>query len=131
MIVIDTSAIIAILNAEPERAIFYDAIWSAERRLVSAVSYQEAGQVLIERRGVNGLYDLEDFLALIKAEIVAHDADLAALAVYAFQRYGKGLNPNSRLNMGDCASYALAISLRALLLFKGDDFTHTDVEKWH
>lgn len=130
MIVIDTSAIIAILNAEPERSIFYDAIWAAERRLVSAVSYQEAGQVLIGRRGVNGLYDLEDFLALIKAEIVAHDADLAALSVYAFQRYGKGLNPDSRLNMGDCASYALAISMGAPLLFKGNDFTHTDVEQW-
>lgn len=130
MIVIDTSAIIAILNAEPERSDFYDAIWSAERRLISAVSYQEAGQVQIGRRGVNGLYDLEDFLALIKAEIVAHDADLAALAVSAFQRYGKGINPAARLNMGDCASYALAISMRARLLFKGDDFPHTDVEQW-
>lgn len=130
MIVIDTSAIIAILNAEPERSDFYDAIWSAERRLVSAVSYQEAGQVQIGRRGVNGLYDLEDFLALIKAEIVAHDADLAALAVSAFQRYGKGINPTARLNMGDCASYALATSMRSRLLFKGEDFIHTDVEQW-
>ncbi len=130
MIVIDTSAIIAILNAEPERSDFYDAIWSAERRLVSAVSYQEAGQVQIGRRGVNGLYDLEDFLALIKAEIVAHDADLAALAVSAFQRYGKGINPTARLNMGDCASYALATSMRSRLLFKGEDFIHRDVEQW-
>ena len=58
MIVIDTSALIAILNREPERTAFYDAIAAADRRLVSAVTYQEAGQVLISRRGVNGLYDL-------------------------------------------------------------------------
>jgi uncharacterized protein with PIN domain len=78
MIVIDTSALIAILNHGPERAAFYEAMASADRRFVSAVTYQEAGHVLISKRGVNGLYDLEDFLALIKAEIVPRDARLAA-----------------------------------------------------
>ncbi|WP_020178962.1 type II toxin-antitoxin system VapC family toxin [Methylopila sp. M107] len=130
MIVLDTSAIIAILNAEPERLSFYEAIWASDRRLVSAVTYQEAGQVMIGRRGVNGLYDLEDFLTLIKAEIVPHTADLAAMAVYGFQRFGKGLDPRARLNMGDCATYALAKSLSAPILFKSDDFIHTDVEQW-
>jgi ribonuclease VapC len=62
MIVIDTSAILAILNYEPERTAFFETIWGADRRLVSAVTYQEAGQVLMARRGVNGLYDLVKFL---------------------------------------------------------------------
>lgn len=122
MIVIDTSAIVAILNHEPERTAFYEAIAAADRRLVSAASYQEAGQILLARRGINGLYDLEDLLAFIKAEIVPHDAHLAA-----FQRFGKGIDPKARLNFCDCAAYALAKAMNAPLLYKGDDFTTTDV----
>jgi ribonuclease VapC len=113
MIVIDTSAILAILNNENKRKEFYEAIWAVERRLLSAVTYQEAGQVMMARRGVNGLYDLEDFLALIKAEVVPHDNILAETAIYAFQRYGKGIDPKARLNFCDCAAYALAKSLNA------------------
>ena len=129
MIVIDTSALVAILNHEPERTAFYEAIADADRRFVSAVSYQEAGQILFARRGVNGLYDLEDFLALIKVEIIPHDAHLAAFAVAAFQRYGKGIDPKARLNFCDCAAYALAKAVNASLLFRGDDFTHTDIAR--
>jgi ribonuclease VapC len=128
MIVIDTSAFIAILDHEPERTAFYEAIVAADRRLVSAVAYQEAGHVLYARRGVNGLYDLEDLLALIKAEIIPHDIHLAALALEAFRRYGKGVDPKAKLNFCDCAVYALAKAMRAPLLFKGKDFTETDIE---
>ena len=128
MIVIDTSALIAILDHEPERTAFYGAIVAADRRLVSAVNYQEAGQVLCSKRGVKGLYDLEDFLALIKAEIIPHNLELAAMAVEAFRRYGKGIDPKARLNFCDCAAYALAKGMRAPLLFKGDDFIHTDLQ---
>ncbi|HEY3719879.1 MAG TPA: type II toxin-antitoxin system VapC family toxin [Roseiarcus sp.] len=128
MIVIDTSALIAILDHEPERTAFYEAIVAADRRLVSAVAYQEAGHVLYARRGVNGLYDLEDLLALIKAEIIPHDIHLAALALEAFRRYGKGVDPKAKLNFCDCAVYALAKAMRAPLLFKGKDFTETDIE---
>ena len=127
MIVIDTSALVAILNHEPERTAYFEAIAAADRRLVSAVSYQEAGQVLLARRGINGLYDLEDFLAFIKAEIIPHDVHLAAFAVAAFQRFGKGIHPKARLNFCDCAAYALAKAMNAPLLYKGDDFTATDV----
>jgi ribonuclease VapC len=127
MIVIDTSALIAILNHEPERTAFYEAIAAADRCLVSAVTYQEAGHVLIAKRGVNGLYDLEDFLALIKAEIIPHDMNLAALSLDAFRRYGKGIDPKARLNFCDCATYALAKVMNVPLLFKGDDFAATDV----
>ncbi|HXY59006.1 MAG TPA: type II toxin-antitoxin system VapC family toxin [Methylocystis sp.] len=117
MIVIDTSALIAILNHEAERISFYEAIVAADRCLVSAVTYQEAGHVLIAKRGVNGLHDLEDFLALIKAEIVPHDMHLAASALEAFRRYGKGIDPKARLNFCDCAVYALAKAMNAPLLF--------------
>jgi ribonuclease VapC len=127
MIVIDTSALVAILNHEPERTAFFEAIAAADRRLVSAVTYQEVGQVLFARRGINGLYDLEDFLAFIKAEIIPHDVHLAAFAVAAFQRFGKGIDPKARLNFCDCAAYALAKAMNAPLLYKGDDFTATDV----
>jgi ribonuclease VapC len=127
MIVIDTSALVAILNHEPERAAFYEAIAAADRCLVSAVTYQEAGHVLIAKRGVNGLYDLEDFLAFIKAEIIPHDMDLAAMSLEAFRRYGKGIDPKARLNFCDCAACALAKAMNAPLLFKGGDFMETDV----
>ena len=128
MIVIDTSALVAIFNHEPERTAFFQAIVAAGRCLVSAVTYQEAGHVLFARHGVNALYDLEDFLALIKAEIIPHDMHLAALALEAFRRYGKGIDPKARLNFCDCAVYALAKAMQAPLLFKGDDFTATDVQ---
>jgi ribonuclease VapC len=128
MIVIDTSALVAILNHEPERTAFFQAIIAADRCLISAVTYQEAGHVLFARHGVNGLYDLEDFLALIKAEIIPHDMHLAALALEAFRRYGKGIDPKARLNFCDCAVYALAKAMQAPMLFKGDDFTETDVQ---
>ncbi len=128
MIVIDTSALIAILTHEPERTAFYDAIAAAERCLVSAVSYQEAGQVIFAKSGVNGLYDLDDFLALIKAEIIPHDMHLAAFALEAFRRYGKGIDSKARLNFCDCAVYALAKAMNAPLLFKGNDFTETDLK---
>lgn len=127
MIVIDTSALIAILNHEPERTAFYEAIAVADRRLISALTYQEAGHVLVAKRGVNGLYDLEDFLALIKAEIIPHDGTLATLALEAFRRYGKGIDPKARLNFCDCAVYALAKAMNAPLLYKGDDFAETDI----
>ena len=77
---------------------------------------------------MNGLYDLEDLLALIKAEIIPHDIHLAALALEAFRRYGKGVDPKAKLNFCDCAVYALAKARGAPLLFKGKDFTETDIE---
>src|SRR5579862_3598674 len=98
MIVIDTSAILAILNYEPERTLLYEAIWTSPRRMISAVTYQEAGQVLLSKRGIQGVQDLEDFIALIGGEIVPYDASHAMAAILAFQRYGKGIDPRAKLN---------------------------------
>jgi ribonuclease VapC len=126
MIVIDTSALIAILNCEPERGALYEAIAAAAAVLSAPLIIK---QVPLSRRGVNGLYDLQDFLALIGAEVVPHDGALAEMAILTFQRFGKGIDPKARLNFCDCAAYALAMTMNAPLLFKGDDFIHTDVAR--
>ena len=127
MIVIATSVLLVILNHEPERRAFYDVIAAADRCLVSAVSCQEAGPVIFARSGINGLYDLEDLLAFMKAEIIPHDVHLATLALEAFRRYCTGIDPKARLNFCDCAVYAFAKAMRAHLLFKGNDFSETDI----
>lgn len=127
MIVIDSSALIAILEHEPERKPFFHVIADASRRLISAVSYQETGQVVFSRRGANGLRDLEELIELMQAEIVPHGRELAQFSIEAFKQYGKGIHPDARLNFCDCATYALAKSVNAPLLFKGSDFAATDV----
>jgi ribonuclease VapC len=126
MIVIDTSAITAILQEEPEQFVFRERISVARRRLISAVTYQEAGQVAFGRRGSRGRVELDAFLFSIAAEIIPHDETLARMAIDAFQRFGKGIHSKARLNFGDCAAYALAASLGVPLLFKGTDFAATD-----
>jgi ribonuclease VapC len=128
-IVVDTSAIVAILRDEPEKDRFVDAILAATPRLISAVSLQEAGMVIAGRFGDEAAWEpLDALLARLDVEVVAHDAALARIARVAFLRFGKGRHP-SRLNFGDCASYALAKAYGAPLLFKGEDFGLTDVEK--
>jgi ribonuclease VapC len=126
-IVVDTSAIVAILRDEPERDRFVDAILAASPRLMSAVSLQEAGMVLAGRIGDGAAWEpLDALLTRMEMEIVAHDATLARVAREAFLRFGKGRHP-ARLNFGDCAAYALAVSNGLPLLFKGEDFTKTCV----
>ena len=127
MIAIDTSAIIAILQREPERDQFFERIADAPKRLISAVSLLEAGMVMQGRRGADGLINLHGLLRFIDAEIIPFDRDQSQIAVEAFIRYGRGNHAKARLNMGDCASYALAHSRRIPLLFKGQDFAATDI----
>jgi ribonuclease VapC len=127
MIAVDTSAILAIIQGEPEADTFIEIIKTAERVVILAVSVLEAGMVLRGRRGLSGLSDLTNILDGMAIEIVAFDADLANIALDAFNRYGKGLNAAAKLNLGDCAAYALAKSLSVPLLFKGNDFSATDI----
>ena len=127
MIVIDSSALIAILRRESEADIFLRVIAMSERCFLSAVSMLEASMVLAGRNGDAAYWtELDGLIARAGIEIVAFDAGLAEAARQAFLRYGKGRHP-AGLNMGDCASYALAQSLEAPLLFKGEDFTATDL----
>ncbi len=127
MIAIDSSALIAILDDEPERASFSAIIAASDRCLVSAVTAYETGLVMYGRHREGGLDDLWDLLALIGAEIVVFDERQAKASLDAFTRFGKGVHPRARLNLGDCAAYALAMTNNAPLLFKGDDFRATDV----
>ena len=126
-IVVDTSAIVAMLRDELEKDRFIDAILAAAPRLMSAVSLQEAGMVIAGRFGDGAAWEpLDALLTRLDIEIVAHDAMLARTAREAFLRFGKGRHP-ARLNFGDCAAYALAASSGFPLLFKGDDFRKTGV----
>lgn len=127
MIVLDSSAVIAILRREPEADDFLRIIAEAEACLLSAVSFLEASMVLAGRTGdATSWAELDALLAQAGVEVVAQDAELAEGAREAFLRYGKGRHPAS-LNLGDCASYALAKDRDLPLLFKGTDFPRTDV----
>lgn len=126
--VIDTSALLAILNDEPERARFAEAIEADSARLVSAVTVFEASLVLETRYGRDAVDDLDLLLAKIDARIVPFERSDIATARAAFERFGKGRHA-AGLNFGDCFSYALAAGTGEALLFKGDDFIHTDLPR--
>lgn len=127
MIVVDTSAIVAILLGEPEREAFVAAIEEAGKALVSAVSVVEARLVLHARRGQRAVALLDDFLRLPLFEIVPADAAAADAAYAAFVLYGRGSGHPASLNFGDLFSYALARTRELPLLFKGNDFAQTDL----
>jgi ribonuclease VapC len=124
--VIDTSALIAILLGEPEAEDLAQAIALDSKRLVSAFSALEAAAVIHGRKGPAGLRELDLLLHATGATIVSLDAEQAVLARTAYEKFGKGHHP-AALNLGDCCSYALARSCGEPLLFKGTDFTKTDI----
>ncbi|HEY0781951.1 MAG TPA: type II toxin-antitoxin system VapC family toxin [Thermoanaerobaculia bacterium] len=124
--VIDSSALLAILNDEPERRSFNLAIESAESRAMSAATLVETSIVIESRLGPEGLRDLDLFIERAGIEVVPVDREQAYLARRAFSRFGKGRHA-AGLNYGDCFSYALAVMRRQPLLYKGDDFGKTDV----
>jgi ribonuclease VapC len=124
--VVDSSALIAILRSEPEGDAFRRSILRAEVRLLSAVSKLEASMVAIGMGDPAGALDLDDLLRELTVVVVAFDEHQADIARDAFARYGKGRHP-AGLNFGDCAAYALAIAEAEPLLFKGTDFGATDV----
>ena len=125
--VIDTSALLAILQNEPERRAFNAAIEAADTRSLSAASFVETSILVESRYGAEGMRDLDLFIAKAQIELVAVDAEQAHLARQAFRLFGKGRHP-AGLNFGDCFSYALARFLADALLYKGSDFARCDVE---
>lgn len=124
--VIDTSALLAILQDEPERRSFNEAIEAAEVRRISAATFVEVSIVVEARFGAEGVRDLDLLLSKAGIEIFPVDQEQARTARHAYSRFGKGHHP-AGLNFGDCFSYALAKVLGEPLLFKGDDFGHTDL----
>ena len=124
--VIDTSAIAAILLKEPEQAEFTTRIEADSRCLISAATVLEASILLEGRKDVPIYYGLDQFLERTKCVIMPVTAEHVTVARNAFRLYGKGRHP-ARLNFGDCFSYALAKVSGEPLLFKGDDFRQTDI----
>ena len=126
MIVIDTSAVMAILENEPERRMFNEVIEQADRCLMSAATYVETSVLIDVRRGYDGVRDFDLFVAKAGIEIMAVDVEQAKIARMAYRQFGKGRH-QAKLNFGDCFPYALAKVMDTALLFKGEDFTHTDI----
>lgn len=121
--ILDTSAIVAILQGEPEAEVFADRIEKAARVSISAATVLEASMVL----GAQRQQLLDDFLAASRAAVVPVDAEQLQIARRAHLRYGRRSGSPARLNFGDCFAYALATDRNEPLLFKGGDFIHTDV----
>src|SRR5215510_15533603 len=119
--VVETSAVLAILLEEPEAAEFAQLIEDDPAPVISAASVLEAGIVLISRHGPDARDDLQDFLAQGGLHVEPVTAEQAELALEAYQRYGKGRH-RAGLNFGDCFAYALCQATGQPLLFKGQDF---------
>ena len=125
--VIDTSALLAIFLAEPEREPLLDLILHAETRLISAANALETGIVLEARRGEAAGREFDLFVVRAGLQITPVDAEQVEVARSAWRKYGKGRHP-AALNFGDCFAYALAKSAGEALLAKSGDFAMTDIE---
>jgi ribonuclease VapC len=128
--VIDTSALVALLLDEPDASRIAEAIELASVRLLSAASFLETSIVIESRKGEAGGRELELLLYRASIEVAPVDQDQAEIARQAWRRYGKGRHP-AGLNYGDCFAYALARQRHLPLLFKGDDFSQTDIAGVH
>jgi ribonuclease VapC len=125
--ILDASAIIAMLRAEPESRDLAAAMFSVEARRVSAVNYVEAAVVIESGRDPVASRRFDDFFRASNVTIEAVTTRQAQLARDAYRDFGKGRH-KAGLNLGDCFAYALAKDLDEPLLFKGSDFKHTDIE---
>lgn len=131
MIVVDASAIVAILTGEPEGDALTEALERAPEITTSPIAVYEAtlGLVRILRRSVEDAEaDVMEFLRLAPVVVQPIQPEVVHVALRAFARYGKGRGHPARLNLGDCFIYAQAKVCGASLLYKGDDFSKTDIE---
>lgn len=124
--IIDSSALVAIIRREPEAHEFKDRLATSGRSRMSAATYLETGLVLKGAPPHGQLDLLDELVARSGIEIEPFTMEQARWALIAFQRFGKGNHP-ARLNFGDCISYALAAQTGEPLLFKGQDFARTDI----
>jgi ribonuclease VapC len=124
--VVDSSALMAILMNEPERMDYLGRIVADPVRFLSTVSYLECSMLMYSRKGKAGVDQFDALLKRLDVELVSADAAQSVVARDAFIRFGKGHHP-AKLNLGDCFSYALARYAGEPLLFKGNDFGRTDV----
>ena len=125
--VVDTSALIAIMDDEPERRRFNELIEAATANYVSAASLLETRMILFARSGDSAVLALDAFLLKSSMTVMEVSPRIGDIAFDAYRRYGKGSGHGAALNYGDCFSYALAKHLAVPLLFQGDDFSKTDI----
>lgn len=124
--IIDSSALVAILCGEEEAELFANLISNDRYRLVSTLSFIETSIVIGSRYGSTGTAQLDLLMQETAIALVPLTGEQARIACQAYFNFGKGHHP-ARLNLGDCCSYALAKASGQPLLFKGDDFSQTDV----
>jgi len=125
--ILDTSAILAILFEEPEAQLFATLISQDSKRLLSAATALEIMIVIEARKGETGGREFDLLLHRAKIDLVPFDSEQAELARAAWRQYGKNRHP-AGLNFGDCFAYALAKISGEPLLFKGNDFNQTDIK---
>jgi ribonuclease VapC len=128
-VIVDTSALVAILREEPEGPAFVRAIERTETRRLSAVSYMEAAIVIDSARDPVVSRRFDEFVQIAGLKIEPVTEAQARIARDAYRDFGRGSGHPAKLNFGDCFSYALARSRGEPLLFKGEDFVHTDVAR--
>lgn len=126
--VIDTSAIISVLLHEPDADAFRIYLDRTAFPMISAATLHEAYCVSVRGKFPQKARQIDEFLSLVEPEIVPFDLQQLIAARDAYSRYGRGSGNSAVLNMGDCFAYALAKTRNIPLLFKGDDFVHTDIE---
>lgn len=125
--IVDSSAVVGILNGEPEAETLLQALYSARHRQMSAATLVELYIVIDGKRDPVRSARLDGFLQRSDVEIIDVTAEQASIARAAHRDYGRGSGHRARLNFGDCFAYALAHVTGEPLLFKGDDFGHTDL----
>ena len=127
-VVVDTSVFVAIFKDEVDASQLTERAYSYERRVISAATWLEAAMVCEGARKTGGGAKFERIVASLGAEVVSLTPEHARLGLEAFKRFGKGRGAKASLNYGDCFVYALAKDLGAPVLFKGDDFSQTDIQ---
>ncbi|MBO6724813.1 MAG: type II toxin-antitoxin system VapC family toxin [Rhizobiaceae bacterium] len=128
MIVVDTSVLIAVLKDEHDGPALTRCMAAATARFISAGTALECGIVIGANYGDAGLDAMRELYSSLELEILHFDAEQSRMGYEAFRRYGRGSGHPAKLNFGDCFAYALAKTRNLPLLFKGDDFIHTDIE---
>jgi ribonuclease VapC len=126
-VIVDSSALVAILRDEPEAAAYLRAIYTAGRCRISAASFLEAAIVIDAGRSLVASRRFDDLVSGAQIDIEPVSEEQAHIARQAYRDYGRGSGHPARLNFGDCFAYALARATGEPLLFKGDDFRHTDI----
>jgi ribonuclease VapC len=126
--IVDASAFIAILRSEPDAEVYAEALWSTRLRRISAVNFVEASIAIDGGRNPVTRGDFDDLFQDMELTIEPVTEEQARIARDAYRDFGKGSKHPAQLNLGDVFAYALAKAVREPLLYKGNDFAHTDIK---